>query len=375
MRICGILTVIAAVMISGCTLGRQPPQGNTSSIATPIPTFTPAPRPTQTPVPVTNLSGARAEQIVLEAVRLCARQLGDGSDAPIITAFTTMYDAKAGDWRVDAFSGDAEFGLGSWQISDANGVITPVDEVAGKIASADFDCGRPGVFLAQGMTPPVFYTPAPTPGPDPTSTPRPQTEIAEREAELVVWLEVLSCADEIAGTGQTPLELGFRSEYDAGIGSWVVEVSASGPGLTFGTWEVDGSTGLPIPLGDVAANVGDPDLKCEEPNVRMDSGLTPPVFLPDTAEPILATGDDARRLVWLAVYGCFSPPPPVGAFTAYEDGANGWIVEGRVPTEDINEGSKIFTYGLWTIEARDAGPNPHDEIARDISRRNCFRGL
>lgn len=105
MRICGILTVIAVVMISGCTLGRQPPQGNTSSIATPIPTFTPAPRPTQTPVPVTNLSVARAEQIVLEAVRLCAEQLGDGSDAPIITSFTTMYDAKAGDWHIAAFSG------------------------------------------------------------------------------------------------------------------------------------------------------------------------------------------------------------------------------------------------------------------------------
>ena len=97
MRICGILTVIAVVMISGCTLGRQPPQGNTSSIATPIPTFTPAPRPTQTPLPVTNLSRARAAPILLAAVPIAGVGVlvADGNAFVRITVWMVIFPAAA----------------------------------------------------------------------------------------------------------------------------------------------------------------------------------------------------------------------------------------------------------------------------------------
>ena len=251
-----VLAVLAVVILSGCVLGRGDTPANNVLLATPIPTFTPAPRSTQTPAPITNLSQAQAERAVLAEVRSCAGQIAEASQTQVQAEFSSSYDAIVGKWSIEVSSRDPDLSFGIWEVDDATGLVNPIDDIAGNIASSELLCIRPQVLLADGLTPPLF-------------------------------------TDEASFTGKT-------------------------------------------------------------------SG------------PVIITGEDANRAVWLAVYGCFDFPPAFENFTAYEDRSDRWIVEGRGVSATGDGSTGAVTYGLWIVDVRNGEVSPYDILARNLADGQCF---
>ena len=129
------------------------------------------------------------------------------------------------------------------------------------------------------------------------------------------------------------------------------------------------------PLDEVASNVALPDIICDQPRTSLATGATPPLFSTLTQDPLVATGDEARLRVWLAVYGCFDPAPPFESFSAYRHGPERWIVEGRGESTAVEEGPTIVTYGLWSVNADTGDIIPYDVIATETVAENppCLR--
>ena len=360
------VVVLATLVLGACLLDRGTAPGSTVVRATPIPTFTPSLRPTPTPTPITNLSRTGAELLVWRQISSCADQVALSTQTRAEVAFVSTYEAEQMSWVVKASSEDLGLTFGLWEVSDGTSLVAPMDEVARDIASPGILCERPSASLAMGATPPLISAPTPTPTSTPTPIPTPKTNLSQTSAELRVWWQVNPCVDQVARSTQIRAEVAFVSTYDVERRAWLVEASSKALGLTFGLWEVSDTIRLVTPVDEVASNVVFPDIVCDQPRTFLATGATPPLFSAPTQDPLVATGDEARLRVWLAVYGCFDPAPPFESFSAYRHVPERWIVEGRGGSTTAEEGPTIVTYGLWTVNADTGDIVPYDVIATEL---------
>ena len=226
------------------------------------------------------------------------------------------------------------------------------------------DSGTTPASTVVPATPIPTYTPSPLPTPSPT----PLTNLTRARAEQLVWMQVRSCADQLGRPTQSRVEVALTSNYGPEDKTWVVAASSQALGLTLGLWEVKDATGAATDLDEVAGSIASPGILCGQPESSLAAGMTPPVFSTAPVAAAVTTGEEARLRVWLAVYGCFEPPPPPGSFTAYQDHPERWIVEGRQ-----GEGASTVTYGLWLVDGE--GVTPYDEAAQQSIGANptCFR--
>ena len=238
-------------------------------------------------------------------------------------------------------------------------------------------------LLDGGTEPPtlVSATPIPTyiPLPLPTPSPTPVTNLSRARAEQLVWMQVRSCADQLGRATESRVEVALTSNYGVSEETWEVEASSQALELTLGLWEVDDASGVVTDLDEVARSIASPGILCGQPQSSLAAGLTPPVFSTapvaptatvDGAAPVVATAEQARLRVWVAVYDCFDPSPPSHRFTAYRSDSRGWIVEGRG-----GEGASTVTYGLWAVDAEKGDITPYDEVAQQsiVADATCFR--
>ncbi len=367
-----IISALAALLLSACVLSRGSAPITTTAGATPIPTFTPAPRPTLTPTPLTSLSQAQAEQLVWTKIRSCAEQISSSTQSAVQAVFVSTFSTDENAWSVEASSIVLGLDFGSWKVEDSTNKVSPVDVTAVDIASSNYVCGQPGALLADRGTPPLFIGMTATPPPVPSSTPTPISLVARNEAETLVIQQVSSCAEQLVGMSQLQVELAFDSFYSAEEGGWVVEASSPSLGVALGTWKVSESLRLVTPLDDVAIDMSDPDITCSRPTISVISGLSPPRFSVLKPEPDVKTGDGARRVVWLAVYNCYDSPPRYEDFAAYEDRADGWIVEGRSEISAGDNRPETITVGLWSVDAQTGKVTPNDQTAQNVAASQCF---
>ena len=229
--------------------------------------------------------------------------------------------------------------------------------------------------LGSGPTPAVDVaaTPIPTPTPTlrplptatPIPTPTPVTNLGRRGAELLVFTELQSCTDEVAGASGTRVVVSFTSTYEEGRQTWDVESSSTELGLSFGRWEVVDATGQVEPADAVARSIDTPGVVCGVPRASLATGLTPPAFSTRGEGEGAATGEQARLRVWLAIYGCFDPAPAFDSFSAYQDSPGRWVVEGMQET---------LSYGLWLVDAGTGALTPYGQTAEGIAANTaCFR--
>ena len=282
-----VLAVMVAIFSGGCILGSgsSPSQEVVSAtpVALPTPTARPpaTPTPTPAPTPVTNLKQSGAEALVWNQVQPCASQVALSNGAGVAVAFNSIYSVEDETWLVEASTEDGKLSFGHWEVTDATGLVTPVDEVAGVIDSDGVICAAPRALLAVGLTPPLF--PTPTPLPAPTATPTP-----------------------IPAPSATPVP-----------------------------------THTPAPTS--------------------------------TPAPVVATGEQARVRVWVAVRSCFNPLPPLEVFAAYQDQPDRWIVEGRA-AGDAGDGASATIYGLWFVDVATGAIAASDALAQiTATNQSCFK--
>ena len=103
-------------------------------------------------------------------LQFCADQIALSTQTGVKVDFTTYYRAEDKTWFVQASSLEPALAFGRWQVSDTEGQVTPVDEVAKRVDALDLVCELPGAFATNGNTPPVFSTPT-TPAPTFPPTP------------------------------------------------------------------------------------------------------------------------------------------------------------------------------------------------------------
>ncbi len=289
------LALLAAFVSGACLLnsGSAPRQEVVSATPVALPTPTARPpatsSPTPTRPPVTNLGRSGAEALVWSRMHPCADQIvssegsgdnsgdssGDGSGGTV--AFTSTDSVESETWLVEASTGDSGLSFGRWEVADATGLVTPVDQVASAIAATIASdaaiCARPAALLARGLTPPLFPTSTPTPAPTPTvvptATPNPTalpptptatpTAVAAtgEQARLRVWVAVRSCFNTLP-----PVEV--LTAYQDQPQRWIVEgrdTGDEGATVTYGLWFVDASTGQITP-SDLLAQRAAADESC-----------------------------------------------------------------------------------------------------------------
>ena len=116
---------------------------------------------------------------------------------------------------------------------------------------------------------------------------------------------------EVGRSTQTRIELAFTSTYSVEGETWLVEASSPALGLDFGLWEVSDTTQQVAPEDGLAQAIASRDTVCDQPSVFLATGPTPLAFPTPTpsptptsspvATPVVATGEQARLRVWLAV--------------------------------------------------------------------------
>ena len=256
-----------------------------------------------------------------------------------------------------------------------------------------------GCLLDGGSAPSQEVVPAtpvaPTVTARPQATPTPVTDLGQSGAEALIWSQVRTCAGQVALSNGAEVAVAFDSSYSVADETWLVEASTKDARLSFDLWAVADATGLVTPMDDVAAVIDSDGVICAEPRALLAVGLTPPLFptatpLPTptaipvstatpgptstptptlTPAPVVATGEQARVRVWVAVRSCFYPPPPLEAFTAYQDQLDRWIVEGRA----AEDATPAITYGLWLVDVKSGEVTSSDAVAQStVMNQSCF---
>ena len=278
-----------------------------------------------------------------------------------------------------------------------------------------------GCLLGNGSSPSqevvaatVVSLPTPTARPPatptPTPAPTPVTNLGQGGAEALVWNQVQPCASQVAQSNGAEVAVAFNSIYSVGDDNWLIEASTGDERLSFGHWNVADATGLVTPADEVAGIIDAGGIICVEPRALLAVGLTPPLFPtptslptptsnptptptptltptptptpsatpaptftptpPPTPTPVVATGEQARVRVWVAVRSCFLPLPPLEVFASYQDQPDRWIVEGRA----VGDASPKIFYGLWLVDVATGAIAPSDAVA-EITATNdsCFK--
>ena len=157
-----LLAIVMGVVLSACVLDRGPAQSSQLTAPTPIPTFTPTPRPFSNPapalIPETNLSQSKAEFLVWNQINNCANEVAGSTQIGIEIRFSPSFDASSRLWLIQATSGALNLNFGLWEVRDDTGTVVPLDEAASAISSREFVCSQPLALLADGLTPPTFAT-------------------------------------------------------------------------------------------------------------------------------------------------------------------------------------------------------------------------
>lgn len=188
------------------------------------------------------------EQLVWMRIQACAGQIALATEGRVEAELATTYRSADGMWFVAAATSAPPLALGLWQVSEADGKVTPVDEVARQVDSPGLVCELPKASIAGGNTPPVFATPAPA---TPVASPTPEPLTGD-QARLRVWVAVRSCFNPIP-------PIGSFTAYRDSSGRWIVEgreetTSSQGSTalITYGLWAVDVSNGDVIPYDPIA---------------------------------------------------------------------------------------------------------------------------
>ena len=184
----GVLFLLAFVALGACNpfgggdgptpVSIRTPQPRTTT-ATPVPSPTATPDPTATPeptaTPTPNLGRRDVERLVWARISSCAEQLATGAIAEgaegaqatgvaveIQAVINPRYSPETDGWLVDASNTGPALTFGVWEVSDATGQVTPLDDVARSIVLPGVTCSVPSATLATALTPPIFILPAPT---------------------------------------------------------------------------------------------------------------------------------------------------------------------------------------------------------------------
>ena len=234
--------------------------------------------------------------------------------------------------------------------------------------------GSPPSQEVVSATPIALPTPTARPPatPTPAPVPTPVTTLRQSGAEALVWSQVRTCAGQVALSNDTGVSVEFSSTYSVEDETWLVEASTEDARLSFGHWEVTDATGLVTPGDEVAGAIASGGVTCTEPRALLAGGLTPPLFPAPTATPapVVATGEQARVRVWVAVRSCFDPLPPAEVFTAYQDQPDRWIVEGRA----AGAAASAIIYGLWFVDVATGAIAPSDALAQSTATNDfCFK--
>ena len=213
-------------------------------------------------------------------------------------------------------------------------------------------------------TPRLVSTPLPPP------TPAPVTRLGRAGAELLVWEQVRSCAEAVARSAKSKVDVEFAPTYEAESGKWLLEVSSQALGLSFGRWAVVDATGQVAADDRVAQGIATPDMLCQRPEAFVAGRLTPPLLIatgPATTPTPAPGGAAAELQVWAQVRRCaedIARAIPTRVEVAFKSssaaGSGTWLVEAFSDSPDLD-------FGRWQVDDATGGVTPVDQVAQGIA--------
>ncbi len=349
-----VLVLLGAILAGACTGDGDVVPVRTVSLtrtilpptATPTATARPSPTPTPTAAPV--LGRSEAEGLVWRRVSTCAEELAAASGAAqgaLSVTFTSTFNVLVASWEVEVATTDRVVTLGLWEVQTRSGEVTPKDDTAADISSANVRCAPPSVLLRGQLTPPRIFVVEPTPTATPTAVPVQELLISTAELTAAqVWVTVYECYEDFPDFSSFTGRQGIQN-------TWIVE-GRSGL-IVYGLWQVNAVTGEVMPLDDRAQRA------LEACGLR--------------AGPVVVTSEQATIRVWVATYDCFTPHQPLNVFTAAQESPRQWIVEGRGAVNPQTGFADL--YGLWLVDTDSGVITGHDTLAVSTRQQSCFKSL